>query len=231
MMVDLAQLFDGYSLRARVYPALLASLPILTTVLLLWPSLGLNAIWSAIIAAGGSFFLSNYARSRGKRLEAKLVGSWNGLPTTHMLRYSEIDNPSLFRRRRRALEALYGEPLPTEAEEAADPVAADGRYIAAVKVLAARARDNKANYPRVHEENTHYGFRRNLLGLKPEALVVLAVMTAAAVVAAVLRLHSQDLVAIGVDLVLAGAWMLVVTPNWVYEQGLTYGERLFETLS
>src|SRR5579862_6704489 len=112
MMINLSQLFDEYALRARLYPGLLASLPILTTVLLLWPNFGLRAIWSVVVTAGGAFFLSNYTRSRGKRLEAKLINQWDGLPTTHMLRHSEISNPTMFRRRRQVLEGLFNESLP-----------------------------------------------------------------------------------------------------------------------
>lgn len=229
-MTNLTQRLDDYALRARLYPGLLASLPILTTILLLWPNLGLKAIWSAVIAAGGAFFLSNYVRSRGKRLESILIKKWNGMPTTHMLRYSEIGNPAMFRRRRQALESLFGESLPTPDEEQADPDAADNQCIAATRLLIAKVRDDKQRYPRVHEENIHYGFRRNLLALKPEALIAISLMAIAAAVAGAIRLSTQDFAALGVDAVLALAWLAVVKPDWVREAGSTYAERLFETL-
>jgi hypothetical protein len=227
-MTNLVQLLDDYALRARLYPGLLASLPILTTILLLWPHLGLKAIWSAIITAGGAFFLANYVRSRGKHLEATLIKDWNGMPTTHMLRYSEISNPTMFRRRRQALESLFGESLPTREEEQADPAVADERYVAATRFLISKVRDDKQRYPRIHEENIHYGFRRNLLALKPEALIAICVMVIAAAVAAVIRLSTEDFAALGIDAVLALAWLAVVKPSWVYEAGWTYAERLFE---
>ena len=229
-MTSLAGLFDEYSLRARVYPGLLASLPIAITVLLLWPHADLQALWPVAVAVGGTFFLANYVRSRGKRLEAKLVRKWDGLPTTHMLRHREVDNPVIFRRRLRGLERVFGEALPTLHDEQADPAAADATYAAATKSLISKVRGDKGRYPRAHDENIHYGFRRNLLALKSISLVVLGVVTAADLVELIVHFRPPDLIALGLDVLIGLAWFAVVRERWVREAGDTYAQRLFETL-
>ncbi len=230
MKIDLSALFDDYSLRARVYPGLLTTLPVLTSVLLLWPNSGLNALWPIVVSVGAVFFLANVVRGRGQRLEARLVAEWDGMPTTHMLRHRKVQNTALFNRRRRGLERVFGEPLPGADAERADPAAADATYVAATRALIARVRDVPRKYPRVHDENIQYGFRRNLLGLKPIGLFLVVVVLIAGAIAAAVDFHPVDAVALGIDLLVALAWVAVVNRAWVRQAADTYADRLFETL-
>jgi hypothetical protein len=230
MMIDLSSLFDDYAFRARVYPGLLACLPIVVTVFLLWPTAGFKELWSVAAAAGGTFFLANFVRSRGKQLEAALVKRWDGLPTTHMLRHREADNSVAFRRRRQGLELVFGETLPSVDAERDDPTGTDAVYIAATRSLIARVRSNSQKYPRVHEENIHYGFRRNLLAIKRMSLAILGILTAADIAIAAAHFRTLDFIAVGLDILMAIAWLAVVTESWVREAGQTYAERLFDTL-
>lgn len=230
MTISLADLFDDYSLRARVYPALLTSLPAVTTALLLWPDPGWEALSSVLVAAGGAFFLANFVRSRGKRLERRLILEWGGLPSTHMLRHREVANLIEFERRRRGLERVYGQSLPTPAEERESPDRADAHYVAATRALIARVPDNPKSYPRVHEENIQYGFRRNLLALKPIGLVITGSLIVADVVVALVDFHTAAAVAMGINVLVLLAWLAVVNRGWVQEVGQSYAERLFETL-
>jgi hypothetical protein len=229
-MINLGNMFDEYALRARVYPGLLACLPIMVTLLLLWPSLNWKALWLLIGGVGGTFLLANYVRSLGKRLEMELIRKWNGLPTTHMLRHREMDNPVMFRRRRLGLERVFGEPLPSPDEEQANEATADAKYVAATKALIAKVRSDKVRYPRVHEENIHYGFRRNLLALKTFSLILLGILITIDILASIISFRSLDLVAIGINLMMSLVWIVVVQEQWVQEAGQTYAERLFETL-
>lgn len=230
MTIDLSSLFDEYAFRARIYPALLVCMPIVVTVVLLWPNAGFRELWSVVVAAGGAFFLANFVRSRGKRLEMELVTKWDGLPTTHMLRHREADNAVAFRRRRQGLELVFGETLPTADEERNNPKDADAVYIAATRALIARVRSDAKKYPRVHEENINYGFRRNLLAIKPIGLTVLGILTAGDVAISILYFRTLDLVAIGFNLLMMVAWLAVVRESWAREAGQTYAERLFDTL-
>jgi hypothetical protein len=202
----------------------------MATLLLLWPSLNWKALWLLIVAVGGTFLLANYVRSLGKRLESKLIEKWGGLPTTHMLRHREMDNPIMFRRRRRGLERVFGEPLPSPDEEQADETAADAKYVAATRSLITKVRSNNVKYPRVHEENIHYGFRRNLFALKTISLTVLGALTVIDLVVLIIDFRSTAIIAIGINLLMALAWIVVVREQWVHEAGQTYAERLFETL-
>ncbi|MFR9802569.1 hypothetical protein ACL02T_09735 [Pseudonocardia sp. RS010] len=231
-MPNLADLFDAYSRRARLYPVLLVTMPIGCSVVLLWPGLGWDKVAPIALAAGLPFFATSMIRSAGKRLEDRLVVEWDGMPTTRMLRLRDTAvNTELRRRRRAKLAALTGDPLPTADEEAADPRRADECYVAAVRVLITKVRDDKDKHPRLHDENAEYGFRRNLLAAKPVALVLLGALLVADGVAVVL---GRDIQAVGlaaaIHIVLILAWSLAVRRRWVTQQANTYAERLFETL-
>ncbi len=70
--------------------------------------------------------------------------------------------------------------LPTAADEATDPAAADRRYAYAVTTL--RTLTQKAeDFPRVAAENANYGFRRSTLGLKGWAQLLAVAVTAGSV--------------------------------------------------
>lgn len=231
-MPNLAELFDSYSRRARLYPLLLVTLPVGCSALLLWPGLGWDKVAPIALAAGLPFFATSMIRSSGKRLEDRLVAEWDGMPTTRMLRMRDTSvNTELRRRRRAKLAALTGDPLPTADEEAADPRRADECYSAAVRVLITNVRDNKDNHPRLHEENAEYGFRRNLLAAKPVALLLLGTLLAVDGVAIVLGRDVQAVfLATAIHLGLIIAWLVAVRSRWVAQQANTYAERLFETL-
>ena len=232
-MTNLAGQLDTYALRARLYPALLVVLPAALTVLLLWPGFSLEKLLvPVVITAGTPFLIINLVRSRGKRLEQRLTVAWDGLPTTRMLRLrNEMNNPDLLQRRRQKLQALIEQPLPTRSEEDANPQRSDQRYEAATRTLIARVRDQHDHYPRLHEENIHYGFRRNLLALKPSAITLLLALLAVDGAAAALGRPLQPVgISAAVHLLCLAIWLIAVRSNWVREQGQSYAERLFETL-
>lgn len=176
-MPNLLKLFDNYSRIARLYPALLVSAPIVWTLGALHPEIvsgdGSNLILTAIVFFGGLFLLSNLARSRGKSLEEKLNRSWDGWRTTALLRHrdSTIDRFTKIRYHT-ALQSLCGNTfhLPTPEEEALDHNEADEKYRSATKLLIEQRRDKKHDL--LHKELAAYGFRRNLLGLKPAGIVI-----------------------------------------------------------
>lgn len=221
--------FDTYTFWARVAPALLCLLPVAFTQLL-WRDLIVVRLWPLVLSAAALFFLANAVRSSGKRLEKRLIDRWNGLPTTHMLRHAEVDNAVIFRRRREAMERFLGRSLPTPRKERNDPTGADQEYVAAVRQLINRVREQPDRYPRLHEENIHYGYRRNLLGIKPLALVTLAVLLIVDG-AVLLNIGSvMGMIVTAAHLFLLLGWLVIVRERWVREQGETYAERLFETL-
>lgn len=175
MDADLTKLFDSYNLRARLYPAFISAAPVVATVILLWPASPIYSLWPVAISVGVLLFLSTWVRGRGQAVEQRLVSQWNGLPTTHMLRQREGDDlPSLHRRRTRLMSTL-SIALPDADDERSNPAKADDQYVTATKSLISRIRQHQDWFPLVHEENIHYGFRRNLYAMKPIALSILAV--------------------------------------------------------
>lgn len=174
----LANLFDPYNRVARLYPALLAIAPILCSTIVVFPSLVSNISRSTAAAFGLSclaYFLASLARSRGKTIEERLLAKWGGWPTTVMLRHGDdrID-PVTKARYHAALATLCPDlTMPSAVDEQNAPSGADDIYRSATKRLIEMRRGPE--YAMLHRENASYGFRRNMLGLKPIALVVAAI--------------------------------------------------------
>ena len=153
---------NPYVRKARLYPALMLTLPMGITFTLLWPSLGIERLIPLAVAAGLPSVVTNIVRGQGQRLELCLERRWGGMPTTQLLRLTnEHNNPDLLRRRRGALQELIGEELPTIADEHNRPKRSDERYVAATRLLITKVRDNDTEYPRVREELANYGFWRS----------------------------------------------------------------------
>ena len=165
--------FDYYSFRARLQPALFASLPIALAVFA-WAPPGtkwVSALWSLIAGGGGTFFLATKVRNAGKLCEAELWKSWNGTPSTQLLTRGGPANPTTRDHWHMMLEKEVNQPMPSAAEEEADPEGARNRYSAAVKILISKRRDTKI-YPLIFAENVNYGFCRNLYGIKSFGLTL-----------------------------------------------------------
>jgi hypothetical protein len=180
---------------------------------------------------GTLFFLATWVRGRGQDLERRLTTEWAGLPTTHMLRQNDSEPRPSVVRRRDLLQRVTGIVLPSTADESVDRDRADDLYVAATKALIVRVRQQQEAFPLVREENIHYGFRRNLLAMKPIALAILAMAAAFDVCwLTIVRFSPIGLIPIGVSLSLTLPWVTVVNRQWVWRQGCTYAERLFESL-
>lgn len=231
-MVDLAQHFDEYGRKARLYPALLVSFPGVVLFALVWPGVSLEALLPIAAAAGLPFFLGNFVRDRGQLLQKRLIKHWGGLPTTRMLRLGEPDNnPDQLRQRRDGLERLTGTTLPTVDEERLHPRRSDERYICATRELITHVRRNEEKHPLVKIELTNYGFGRNLLALKPIAITLLiALLVVDFAVGATTGEFAKPATTAAIHTVILLGWLTIVRPNWVLRQGNNYAERLFETL-
>ncbi len=232
-MPELTSLLDTYALRARLFPALLVILPVGIALGLLLPTLDYQkVIVAGAVSAGVPIFMANAVRGRGKRLEDKLVEQWDGMPTTRMLRLREPSNdrPGLARRRQR-LEKVTEVKMPTPAQEEADPVETDHTYVLATRALIARVRETKDRYALVQHENVDYGFRRNLIAVKPLGLGLLVVLFAVDAVAAFLTADPTSVaVALVVHLGFVAGWLIGVRRRWVREQADSYAKTLFESL-
>jgi hypothetical protein len=251
-MIDLSKLFDSYSRQARLFPGLLTLFPIILTAIAWFPRLVTSSWGATLVTLGTScgllYGLSVLSRSRGKKVEKRLLAEWGGWPTTIWLRHRDDNLPPPVRARYHAFFAC-NVPLyvtPTEQQEAADPKAADATYASAVKWLQERCR-GKA-FPLVEKENAEYGFRRNLRGLKPiglaacfaalliSALAILwqcepllaafASLSAKPILAALLAVKPAALGAICVDIAAIVGWVAIVRDGWVRSAGDQYARAL-----
>ncbi len=222
---------DRYTFEARFVPfVVVASPPIVTAICCAGsnPGLAIGGVVVACIVIAGS----QLARDPGKRLEPELWASWDGAPTTQMLRFRGAENQAEVDRRHVTVEKVTGRPMPTRDVEENDPDLADSQYEAAVGTLRELTRDRK-DFHLVAAENANYGFRRNLLGLRPFGIVA-ALATLVASVAIVLfsdtspddRFLTAGVPALWALLVLL-ALVGIVTRSWVRVAADAYAERLF----
>jgi hypothetical protein len=230
---------DKYDRNARLKPALLAILPLAWTAMSWAPGheLGWGGLWSLFVLSGGTFLLAQMARDGGKALEAKLFQGWGGRPTERSLSYAGCGNPALLRRRHALLRGLVPDAeIPSSPEqESADREGAGQAYAACTSWLINKTR-NRAAYPLVFAENCAYGFRRNLIGLKPYGLAVSLVCAAVLGLRLAGQFLSHETVspwmlgAEALNILLALAWTFVFRRDWVRVPADAYAERLLETL-
>ena len=229
---------DAYDVQARFAPIVFALLPLLLVAVLVVPGLGQMKLESGTIA--GLLFVAiavvgtRIARADGRRRQDALFASWGGMPTTAMLRFCDARlNPQtkgIYRDRLTRLGHAF--PIPTEAQERADPADADIKIAAAMSEVRERAK--RQGIKAVHRENINYGAARNAYGLKPFGLTmtVLSLVLLATLVA--LRGGFQatplELLLAAIILVIGGAWIFFCTAANVLHHAEAYALALFEAI-
>ncbi len=229
------KIFDHYSFRARLQPALLTLLPAAIGIFA-WTGPGVkwqSALWTLFGTAGGTYFLAILARNFGKKIEPGLWQSWGGVPTTQLLRYAGPANPVMRERWHKSLSKLLGKPFPTAQEEALNTTSADDVYNAAVKLQIGKTRDTK-KFHLLFKENMQYGHCRNLYAMKTTGIVVAALGLAASISAGVWFVHMSDpkiapWVCVASNVMFLIWWIFVIKPEWVKIPAFAYAERLFES--
>ena len=236
-MLSVASLFNAYSLRARLLPALLLVLPPVIVCALLFPVVYTtltHAFGSLGIVAVAMFLLAHVIREQGRGLQQRLYIEWGGTPTTIWLRHRDnnIDAITKARYHRFLENRIPGFVLPSLESEARDPAAADQAYDSAAKWLLEFTRNTKS-FPLMFTENVYYGFRRNTCAAKPIALalvVALALVTASVSYSR----HETSSDAMAPDIIatwivlLVGAllWTFYVTKAWVRDGAFAYARAL-----
>ena len=172
--------FDAYSIRARLFPAIIAAAPALAalTLLISWKSFGLSNLIATVGILVLLFAIADFARARGRTLEGKLHAENGGIPSITMFRRSDGTIDAGSKDRYRAfLASKLAVAVPSPADENADQAAADAFYGQCGNWLRQNTRDTK-KFPILFGENITYGFRRNLLGVKMLALSLNAIVVA-----------------------------------------------------
>lgn len=227
---------DAYTLRARLFPAVLAAAPALAALALLisWEKIAL----SNTIATGALlvllFALADFARKQGLRIEPGIYNEMGGRPSITMFRRGETTiDENAKEGYRQFLAGKINRAVPTAQAEAADQAVADSFYEQAGIWLRANTRDAK-KFPILWNELVSYGFRRNLLGLKWSALAInLIVVIICAIV--LWRRESLDMsddlvmrtVVVVIVAAIHGTYIaLIVTRGGVKEAAQRYGREL-----
>ncbi len=233
--MSLSQLFDPYSLRARLQPALITLSP-LAFGIIAWagPSKPwMSSLYTLSGTIGLTFMLANIVRNRGKKVEENLWREWGGAPTTQLLRHAGSANPLMRDRWHKNLAKISGVAFPTSAEERQDPARADAVYEDAVRLAINKTRDT-SKYPLVNKENVQYGFCRNLYGMRPAGIVA-ALVGLGVSISAICHFSAAGTATIipwvcaGLCTVVLLAWLLAITADSVKIPAFAYSNRLLET--
>jgi hypothetical protein len=247
MTIDdvVAKVTDPYERQARLYPALLALLPLFAVVALLYgpKTSALTAAVTIVVSCGGLYLMTNVCRELGGRLEKDLYREWGGKPSTQLLRHrdSTIEAPTK-RRYHAILSAKINEPFPSPDQEASKPEAADETYQSGVTWLLAHTRpEDGKKFDLLFKENIAYGFRRNALGTKPLGVTIaiaslLWVLAKESVISisasrivdleALSRVPEPAAASLIVSGVMAAVWMSFFTKSNVRTAAFTYATML-----
>lgn len=228
--------FDRYSRKARVQPALLAIFPFFVTLLFLYFKIYVAASTLFIplaLSCGVLMFISNIVRYFGRKIEEKLYNTWGGSPTIRWLRHrdNKIDSITKNRYHNFLLNNISGLRFPTSDEEKMNPASADDSYKSAVIWLLEYTRDQK-KFPLVFAENINYGFRRNMLSIKPLAIFI--VVLSQSILLFYVFLSSESLtrsmetlsIPFSVSMAAGFIWTCIVSPEWVKDASESYARIL-----
>lgn len=232
----LSELFDEYSLGARVRPALLGILPLVLTTYILAPAFYNVAVsmFSISVTCGLITALSHYSRFKGRETEKRLFRLWNGKPTTILLRHTDdtIDSHTKARYHNYLSEKITGWVAPSIDDERSDLFNADKYYDSAVRWLLEKTRDRK-KYRLLFKENILYGFRRNVRGIKWLGVITSLVSIFLISSSLFLGYESLDLQKHSVEfgmgvlsILMLLWWAFVVTDEWVKDAAESYALRL-----
>jgi len=223
---------DRYDRNARLRPALLVILPALLLVAIWYPNVWttFGALASLLIACGATFLLGQIARQRGRRLEARW-GSAIGKPhSATLLTHSDATLPEASKARYHTYLTGRGITIPTAAQERRDPAKAHSQCVSAVEWLLEHTRGD-TDKSLLLDENIAYGFRRNLRGLKPVALTILALASLCNAGLLWIGGPASPRFEAGIVLGLAylvalAIWILWVNKAFVTDASLAYARRL-----
>jgi hypothetical protein len=247
MTIDdvVAKVTDPYERPARLYPALLALLPLFAMVMLIYgpKATALAGAVTVAVSCGGLYLTTDLCRELGRRQEEELFHELGARPTTQLLRHRDVTIEAVTKRRYHAfLSSKINEGFPNQDQETKDPASADAIYQSGVRWLLnhSRPEDNK-KFDLILKENVAYGFRRNALGIKPLGLVVsvgslLWVLAIEGVlfaprhgfidITAFSRLPETATASLIVSVIMISAWTLFFTKARVRTAAFTYAETL-----
>ena len=221
-------ILDRYNLQARVFPVYITIAPVILALAAVLPE-GLNlplGAAAAICFVPLAFLCAQVGADYGKRLEKPLWTKWGGPPTTRFLRHSNSEFNAVTRERLHGKLRSLGLNVPSADCQQRGPQTADAYWEACTEELIKRTRNHK-RFPRVFQGLTEYGFRRNLLGLKPFGLPLCIVALLICLWKVYDGWDSQESVAVAVSAALLCSSLLVVWIVWVGENTVAISDNRY----
>ena len=230
---------DTYSLKARVYPALIVLLPVLVLSLFYITDFKVYYHYATAIISVGflSFVLAQLGRDQGEKKENQLFERMGGKPTNQILRHTNnhLDKITKARYHKWLSENIPEVRIPSLAEEQLNPSKTDEIFESCTKFLISRTR-NTEKFNLLFIENINYGFRRNLWAMKTWGLTILiaSILAHTVIVTDVFSnigfKTTNDICPYLIFLILGLFWFFEVTSNWVKLTAIAYAKRLYETI-
>ena len=223
--------FDEYDLRARVFPALITSLPGLALFYAAIPAarttIGAGA--GTLLEAAALYFFARLARDSGASLQERLYLQWGGRPTTRLLRHGDASIDSLTKARyKSSLTKSTGVELPTEEAERENPAEADRVYGSAIAALLEQRRGKKDRL--IFLENCNYGFARNLLGIRKLGITLATItMIVASLTARIKGTSPALLISLGVSILNLMLLAVYVNSTFVLRSADAYAVALLRS--
>ncbi|RVH78249.1 hypothetical protein CN203_11030 [Sinorhizobium meliloti] len=171
--------FDLYTIKARLFPAIVAVVPAiaLAVALIEFKGFDFSQVWATIGLAVLLYVFSGIAREAGKRMERKIFLENGGKPTFDVLRYEDREFSDIAKKRYLTfLSRKIGRPFPTMEDARRDPATAREFYNESAAFLRENTRDTQ-QFRVLFDENISYGYYRNLLGLKVPAILLNALVS------------------------------------------------------
>ena len=197
----------------------------------------------------GTAIAAQLGRELGYKAQRSLWQSWDGPPTTRLLRHHrQPDDLEMEPGLRQSIEEWVGYPLPTEQQEKGDREWADAKYHEITQALIDATRDS-TKFPLVLAENINYGFRRNLWGMRNIGRVISVAVAVSCWVLVLLAIWGRPwpepwwdifvnpafMVAVRIAIsiastILAMFWLFWVKSSWVKASADMYAIRLMESI-
>ena len=234
-MANISSALDEYALRARVAPTLVVIVIPVIGLLCWFPAFSTTQV--TLVAALSTALLamfSQFGRDQGRKLQPSLYSRWGGQPSVQLLRCrSRLLAKETRERYRQKLESINASlRLPSELEEFGNPDEADRRYDSVCLYLRDSTR-SKSTFPLIFAENVNYGFRRNLLAMKPAGIVLSLAGAISSLLATVVGMKGDafnpppvPLVAAILNATMLTWWFLRINSEWVRVAAFAYAERL-----
>lgn len=234
-------MFDNYTLKARFYPVIILFFPLIIVGFCYSVEFqSLVHLASSVGLVGAlTYLFSQLGRDRGKLKEADLWHSWGGAPSTQILRLRDtfLDK---FTKQRYHNKLLILCPVTTPPDlnlEVSNPGEMDEIYRAWTKYLITQTREEKA-FSLLLKENTSYGFRRNLWGLKPIGISITLLLLVLNYSFWIIKFNSFSplqfpdsfMFSTIVLILILCFWLFVVSKDWIKISAFSYAERLLESV-